>query len=615
MRNVLLARVVALLALAVPASGAAKSAAELERYPLSPPDMSSPERTLNAFLTETTGAVDAYLAGDRELMSLRADRAIQTLGVDLPRAGTSGLPRATENALLLLEILARTPLPPDDQVPGGIPGKGELPASWTIPKTELRLVRVEGQAGEPATYRFSPDTVSRLPEFHRRVRDLPASPRLARYDGVVERYRLGPGLAAPDFFVAFVQRLPSSWFKTIGGAPVWKWPALAISLLTALILFKIAHRLTAALERSAPGAAGHRWLASPLLAVFATVLVAVLRHWTVDVIGLTGTRRAVTAGVMATLYHLAWIWLIFVFAGRAADVVNRIRAKGVYALDSQLMRLVFRLVAVVLATFVVIHLGESLGVSVAPMIAGLGVGGLAVALAVRPTLENVIGGFILFADAPVRVGEFCRFGDKLGTIEAIGLRSVRVRGLDRTVITVPNADFCQLQLVNFTRRDSILLQTTLHLRYETTADQLRLVLARLRELLIRHPRVSPDPARVRFVGYGDSSLDLEIFAFVQTRDFSEFLAIQEDLNLRIKDIVEACGSGFAFPSRTLYVERSNGLDAELARAAETEVARWRAENQLPFPEFDERVRSEMSDTLDYPPEGSPGRPSSGGGHS
>ncbi len=607
MRNVLLACMVALVALAVPASGAAKSAAELERYPLSPPDMTSPERTLNAFLTETTGAVDAYLAGDRDLMNLRADRAVQTLAVDQPRAGTSGLPQATENALLLLEILARTPLPPDDQVPGGIPGKDELPASWTIPKTEIRLVRVEGQAGEPASYRFSPDTVSRLPEFYRRVRDLPANPPLARYDGVVERYRLGPGLAAPDFLVAFVQRLPAPWFKTIGGAPVWKWAALAIALLTALILLKIAHRLTTALESSTPGAAGRGWLASPLLAVFATVLVAVLSHWTVDVIGLTGTRRAVMVGVMATLYHLAWVWLIFVFAARAADVVNRIRAKGVYALDSQLMRLVFRLIAVVLATSVLIHLGESLGVSVAPMIAGLGVGGLAVALAVRPTLENVIGGFILFADAPVRVGEFCRFGDKLGTIEAIGLRSVQVRGLDRTVITVPNADFCQLQLVNFTRRDSILLHTTLHLRYETTADQLRLALARLRELLIRHPRVSPDPARVRFVGYGDSSLDLEIFAFVQTRDFGEFLAIQEDLNLRIKDIVEACGSGFAFPSRTLYVERSNGLDGELARAAETEVARWRGENRLPFPEFDEREKSEMSDTLDYPPEGSPGR--------
>jgi MscS family membrane protein len=105
--------------------------------------------------------------------------------------------------------------------------------------------------------------------------------------------------------------------------------------------------------------------------------------------------------------------------------------------------------------------------------------------------------------------------------------------------------------------------------------------------------------------------DIEIFAFVETRDFSEFLAIQEDLNLRIKEIVEASGTAFAFPSQTLYVERSHGLDADLARAAETEVERWRSEGRLPFPDYDDRARRELSNTLDYPPEGSAGHASSG----
>lgn len=356
------------------------------------------------------------------------------------------------------------------------------------------------------------------------------------------------------------------------------------------------------------GSPGVLALVQPLLALVAVGLVAFLRGFVVEVIRLAGPQREAIVAVLTVLAHVAAIWLIFLVAVRVADAVIRFRDMGVYALDAQLVRLVSRLVAVLLALYALVNLAESLGVPVAPMLAGLGVGGLAVALAVRPTLENVVAGFVLFADAPVRVGEFCRFGDKMGTVEAIGLRSVRVRGLDRTVITVPNAEFCQLQLVNFTRRDAILLHTRLQLRYETTPDQLRLVLARLRELLIRHPRVSPDPARVRFVGYGASSLELEIFAFVETRDFGEFLAIQEDLNLRIKGIVEACGTSFALPSRTLYVERSRGLDAELARAAETEVERWRSENQLPFPDYDERMRNELANTLDYPPQGSPGRP-------
>ncbi len=148
-----------------------------------------------------------------------------------------------------------------------------------------------------------------------------------------------------------------------------------------------------------------------------------------------------------------------------------------------------------------------------------------------------MGGFVLFADKPVRVGEFCSFGDKMGTVEKIGLRSTRVRGLDRTVITVPNTDFAQMQIVNFTRRDMNLFQCKIGLRYETTPDQLRYVVAKIRKLLIQHSKVSPDPARVRLSEIGNSAYVLEMFAFVMAADWGDFLAIKEDLNLRIAEIV------------------------------------------------------------------------------
>lgn len=148
------------------------------------------------------------------------------------------------------------------------------------------------------------------------------------------------------------------------------------------------------------------------------------------------------------------------------------------------------------------------------------------------------------------------------------------------------------------------MQTTLQLRYETTPDQLRLVLVRLQELLLKHPKVSPEPARVRFTGYGSSALDVETFAYVTTRDLDEFLGIEEDLNLRIKHIVEETGSDFAFPSRTLYVTQSDDLDNELTKVAEAEVAAWRADNRLPFPNHDDEARQALADTLDYPRKGS-----------
>jgi MscS family membrane protein len=608
-RKLLLAGLVALGALALAPSSAARSASDLERHPLSPPDISTPQATLDTFLGESTAAIDAYYAGDQDLMRARADRAFQTLATE-HSATDADFQRAIESALHLLEILIRIDLPPSDQIPGATLAAEALPTSWTIPNTELRMVRIDGKDGAPTGYRFSAETVARLPDFYQRVRELPVKAGLSKYDGVVERFRLRPGFAAPSFVVRYVQSLPPVWFETFGGEPWWKWTTLAVAVLTALALLALAYRLAKVLDDGTRPTSGSAALIRPLLVVVALLLVAFLRHVAVDVIQLTGTQRAVVVSALSIFAHVAVVWLIFLIAARAAAAVIRVREMGVYALDAQLVRLVSKLVAVLLALYVLVDLAETLGVPVAPVLAGLGVGGLAVALAVRPTVENIFAGFVLFADAPVRVGEFCQFGDKMGTVEAIGLRSVQVRGLDRTVISVPNAEFCQLQLVNFTRRDSILLRTRLQLRYETTPDQLRLVLARLRELLIKHPRVSPDPARVRFVEYGASSLDLEIFAFVETRDFSEFLAIQEDLNLRIKDIVEASGSAFAFPSQTLYVEPSRGLDAELTKAAETEVERWRSENRLPFPDYDERTRRELSNTLDYPPEGSPGRPAS-----
>jgi MscS family membrane protein len=208
------------------------------------------------------------------------------------------------------------------------------------------------------------------------------------------------------------------------------------------------------------------------------------------------------------------------------------------------------------------------------------------------------------ADQPVRVGDFCKFGDKVGTIEDIGLRSTRVRTLDRTVVSIPNAEFAQIQLENYAKRDRIRLLCMLGLRYETSPDQLRHVLAGLRRLLLAHPKVLPDPARVRFVGFGAYSLDLEVVAYIATSDWSEFLEIREDIFLRMMDTVGESGTGFAFPSQTTYLSRDGGLDPERTRKAEDEVEVWRQDSRLPFPHFGEATISELDGTLDYPPRGS-----------
>jgi MscS family membrane protein len=130
------------------------------------------------------------------------------------------------------------------------------------------------------------------------------------------------------------------------------------------------------------------------------------------------------------------------------------------------------------------------------------------------------------------------------------------------------------------------------------------VLAQIRELLYQHPRVDSATARIRFVSFGNSSLDLEIFAYVVESAYEPFLAVQEDLLLRIMDLVESSGSGFAFPSRTVYMAKDGGLDEQRTREAAEAVEKWRDEGELPFPDHRPGRVSQLDGTLEYPPKGS-----------
>jgi MscS family membrane protein len=201
---------------------------------------------------------------------------------------------------------------------------------------------------------------------------------------------------------------------------------------------------------------------------------------------------------------------------------------------------------------------------------------------------------------------------RIGTVEKIGWMSTRVRGIDRTLTTIPNSEFSKMHIVNLTERDQRLFRTTLQLRYETTPEQLRYVLTRLRELLLGHPMVTPTPARVRYVSLGAYSKDLDVFAYLACKAEDDFLAIQEDLLLRMEDIVNEAGTGFAFPSQTAYLARDAGLDAERGEEAERDMQRRRATGKLPFPEFEEEERDRLENILDYPPKGSPDYTARGG---
>lgn len=258
--------------------------------------------------------------------------------------------------------------------------------------------------------------------------------------------------------------------------------------------------------------------------------------------------------------------------------------------------------SVLIVVLCAISLMRSLGFDVTAIIAGLGIGGVAIALAGQKTIENLFGGISIIMDQPVRVGDFGRFGTTMGTVEDIGLRSTKVRTLDRTLVSIPNAEFSHMTLENFEKRDKFRWVTQLGIRMDASSDQMRLLLMQIKELMLSHPMIYKDPARVRFVSFGDSAFNVEIFAYVKASSYNEYIAVVEDMNLRILDVIRDAGTDLAYPAQTLFLERGTGMNKEKIRDVEKKIAEIKAKDGFPQPHYPSSWAEDKFDTLDFPEE-------------
>ena len=574
--------------------------------PIKPPDLSSPRATLKTFL-DSADAVGAMLT--RGYLKSPSYSKFEELGalvkpalncLDLSEVPPAARPKTSRAvAAALYETLARIKLPPFEQIPDAnqfTQSTGTNAVRWVIPNTEIALVRVPS-GPRSGQFLFSPDTVARAGEFYERVRGLPYTRPMPfkQLEMVVSK---GGGWLIP---FAWIQAMPDWLQSPVVNQASWKWVALALLLGIITLLTRIAYRVSrfGSSDRPFVKALARATLPAYFLAV--TPVVAYLALVQINFIGEVGS--AIELATSAILF-LTGAWIFWRMGPVIAEALIASPKVARESIDANLIRIFSRILGIVAAAALLAMGADRLGIPVYGIVAGLGVGGLAIALAAQPTVENLIGGLSLFADKSIRVGDFCKYGDDIGTVEAIGIRSTRIRGIDRTLTSIPNAVLSKIPVVNFTLRDRMLLKSVIGLRYETKPEQLRYVLAKLRELLLAHPRVTPEPSRVRFIGYGDFSLNVEVFAYVETNDWNEFLGIQEDIYLRMMDVVAASGTGFAFPSQTLYFARDTGLDPDKSAAAMAEVQQWRTTQKLPFPEFDIGFRKTHRDTLDYPPAGS-----------
>ncbi|WP_394493301.1 mechanosensitive ion channel family protein [Shewanella sp. ENK2] len=273
-----------------------------------------------------------------------------------------------------------------------------------------------------------------------------------------------------------------------------------------------------------------------------------------------------------------------------------------------LLRPMVAILKIVIVVIIALMWFESSGYNMATILTGLGVGSLAIALAAQKPLENVFGALTLYAARPIKPGDFCRFGATLGVVEEIGLRSTRIRKLDRTVVHIPNSVFSSQELENFSVIDRRRYKHDLRISLDTTKEQLQMLLMELRKLLLSHPRVLEVAQRARFLAIERDAFVVNVNAYIDTGDINEYFGIAEDLNFHLLNIMKELDIHIAPIGQNVVLNHAVPADLEVQQRAEQTIRQLIEEEELPFPNYSEDNRDKFKDSVAYPPIGSVTKP-------
>jgi MscS family membrane protein len=466
---------------------------------------------------------------------------------------------------------------PEGHSEDGLPAYRDLITVLNTPQGPINIYMQRVPGDEPGTYiwKLSNQTVAQIPTLY-------------------AHYGYGP---IGDYLS---QIIPD---KTLFVFELWQWlllfvifsVAYAISwIMTGLVVLILRRQKTLRSERQ------QKFLKGPLR----FLLMVILARSNFDLLSPSLEAQAIID--LQTLVIVAITWLMI---GVVNLVIGRLSDRMLKAGNENatvLLRPAKTALKIIVISIAALHWFQNMGYNISTLLAGLGIGSVAIALAAQKSIENLIGSITLYAAQPIRIGDLCKYGDTFGVVEEIGLRSTKIRTLDRTVKHIPNARLSSLEIENYVERDMSLFKPTLRLRIDTTPDQIRYILVKAREMMYAHPMVDQGPARIRFLNFDESSLNLEVFAYIKTTDFNEYFEVCEDLNLRFMDIIEEAGTSLAIPARMNYVDDQGRPKNELSKTeAEDKVQEWKEKGEYYIPKFSDKRKDELKETLDYPQKGSP----------
>ena len=506
--------------------------------------------------TTTEAAAGSPRAALEQFFSLAragryADAAAYLDMRDTARDGRATAARRVKAVLdreLWIDRAAVSPAPagyPNDGLPAGVEQIGTI----RQPSGAVVVVRMTRTPGDPeVSWRFSRRTVSHL---------------TALYDSLGDRWML--------------EHLPETLLRP---GPLellrWQWLALPLLLAVAALIGALLTRLLLGILTRVVARTSTRWddVVADRLRRPAAVTATIAAAWMLlPLLDLYAPAYAGAQRVGRVLLFIVFFWSLW----RLVDVVRDVISGNRWAIASPSSRALLPLAArstkVILVAVAAVAVLSLLGYPVGSLLAGLGIGGLAVALAAQKTVENLFGAFSIGVDQPFREGDFVKVEDVVGTVERIGLRSTRFRTLDRTLVSLPNGKLADMRIESFAARDRLRFAAMIGLVYETTPAQMRDVLAGFERVLREQPKLWPDSLTVRFSALAASSLDIEVMAWFQTSDWAEFQLIRQELLLRFMEVVERAGTSIAFPTRTVHLG-GDAVDAlhALARSGDGATA-------------------------------------------
>lgn len=351
---------------------------------------------------------------------------------------------------------------------------------------------------------------------------------------------------------------------------LWQWVGLLLAAVVSVVAALLIRRISTSIERRIVARTTITFddllierTRAPMLLFWIVVLFRLaIVPLGVNAIALDGLELLLRA-----IFIAAFFWGLLRVVGVLQDALPATAWALRNPAGRSIVPLLARVTRVLVGIVGAIAIVGSFGYPVATLLAGLGIGGIAVALGAQKTLEHFFGSVSLAIDQPLRVGDYVSVGGVAGNVEALGLRSTRIRTVDRSIVTIPNGDLSNQRIENFAVRDRIKLNTILGLTYGTTAAQLREIIAGFERVLRARPELWTESVTVRFVAFSASSLDVEVLCWFRAT-FDEFRVIREEVYFGFMDVVEGAGSGFAFPTQTVHVETGSQALRVLAERPE-----------------------------------------------